>query len=50
MPAQILEVQWVKIRVALIAMCVHSVVIRSELSRALHRVSRVDVTRPTYLR
>jgi len=49
MPAQILEAQWVKNHVALVAECVHSVVIRSELSRALHPVSSVDLTRPTYL-
>jgi len=39
-----------KKHVALIAVCVcvQSVVIRSELSRALHRVSSVDFTRRTY--
>lgn len=42
MPAQVLEAQWVKNHVALIAVCLHSVVIRSELSRALYRVSSVD--------
>jgi hypothetical protein len=45
MPAQILKAQWVKNHVALIALCVQSVVIRSELSRALRRVSSVDLTR-----